>query len=67
MHRSKLAGFIIDCQTESLEAAASFWSGAPGMPTRTLPGEAQYLKLTDPSDRLDIEVQLVSHPSRVCG
>ena len=26
MHRSRLAGFIIDCNTEDLEAAARFWS-----------------------------------------
>ncbi|HLY51753.1 MAG TPA: hypothetical protein VKQ31_01970 [Steroidobacteraceae bacterium] len=27
MHKSRLAGFIIDCQTGDLEAAARFWSG----------------------------------------
>src|ERR1700690_943172 len=26
MHRSRLAGFIIDCQTGDLDAAATFWS-----------------------------------------
>jgi hypothetical protein len=26
MHKSKLAGFIIDCQTDDLERAADFWS-----------------------------------------
>src|SRR3546814_7656100 len=31
-HRSRLAGFIIDCETGDLDAAASFWSGALGMP-----------------------------------
>ena len=30
-HRSRLAGFIIDCQTDDLDAAASFWSRALGM------------------------------------
>jgi hypothetical protein len=26
MHRSRLAGFIIDCQTTDLDAATAFWS-----------------------------------------
>jgi hypothetical protein len=28
MHRGRLAGFIIDCETTDLEAAADFWSNA---------------------------------------
>src|ERR1700722_7428702 len=32
MHKSKLSGFIIDCRTDDLEAAAAFWSRALGMP-----------------------------------
>ena len=33
MHRSRLAGFIIDCRTDDLHGAARFWSGALGMAT----------------------------------
>ena len=29
-HRSRLAGFIIDCRTDDLDAAADFWSQALG-------------------------------------
>ena len=67
MHRSRLAGFIIDCNTEDLESAAQFWGGALGMAVRALPGEEgeKYVQLVDPADRLQVEVQLVSHPSRV--
>jgi hypothetical protein len=65
VHRSRLAGFIIDCQTEGLEAAAGFWGSALGLQTRPLPGEAEYMQLVDPTDHLHIEVQSVSHPSRV--
>lgn len=67
MHRSRLAGFIIDCQTDNLATAAQFWSGALGMPTRELPGEEgqKYMRLLDPAERLHVEVQSVSHPSRV--
>ena len=31
MHKSKLAGFIIDCHTTDLNGAAQFWAGALGM------------------------------------
>ena len=67
MHRSKLAGFIIDCNTPDLAAAARFWSGALGMEVRALAGAEgeKYVRLVDPDDRLHIEVQQVSHPSRV--
>ena len=67
MHKSRLAGFIIDCHSPDLDAAARFWSGALGMPVRELPGEEgdKYKRLVDPEERLHIEVQTVSHPSRV--
>jgi hypothetical protein len=67
MHKSKLAGFIIDCQTTQLDAAADFWGGALGMPVRVLPpDEAQtYKRLEDAQHGLNIEVQIVSHESRV--
>ena len=67
MHKSRVAGFIIDCRTDDLESAASFWSEALGMEKRALPGaEGQkYVRLMDPTDRLDVEVQIVDHESRV--
>jgi predicted enzyme related to lactoylglutathione lyase len=67
MHKSKLSGFIIDCQTEDLAQAAEFWAAALGMPVRELPpAEAElYKRLEDPQHGLDIEVQKVGHPSRV--
>ena len=67
MHKSKLAGLIIDCRTGDLKSAASFWSAALGMDTRILPGQEgdNYVRLLDPADRLHIEVQTVDHESRV--
>ena len=67
MHKSKLAGFIIDCDTDDLDGAARFWSAALGMPTRQLPGAEgeRYVHLLDPRDALHVEVQKVTHPSRV--
>jgi catechol 2,3-dioxygenase-like lactoylglutathione lyase family enzyme len=67
MHKSKLGGFIIDCQTDDLDRAADFWGAALGMPVRELPpGEAALYKgLVDHQHGLDIEVQKVGHASRV--
>jgi hypothetical protein len=67
MHRSKLIGFIIDCQTQDLQGAAEFWGGALGMTVRPF-ADAEgliYTELLDPSERLHVEVQTVAHPSRV--
>src|SRR5512136_107080 len=67
MHKSKLGGFIIDCKTADLGAAAAFWGAALGMPVRALPGAEgeRYVRLEDPFARLHVEVQKVGHPSRV--
>jgi predicted enzyme related to lactoylglutathione lyase len=67
MHKSKLGGFIIDCQTADLGGAADFWSAALGLASRELPGaEGElYRALDDPHHGLHIEVQKVTHPSRV--
>jgi predicted enzyme related to lactoylglutathione lyase len=64
MHRSRLVGFIIDCQTGDVAQAAKFWSQALGMPAR----EAEYpryIKLDEGARDLFIEVQAVEHESRV--
>ena len=67
MHKSRLAGFIIDCRTYDLHGAARFWSKALGMATEVLPGQEgdSYVKLKVPDERMHIEVQSVSHDSRV--
>ena len=67
MHKSRLCGFIIDCHTNDLDAAAAFWSAALGMPKRQLSGpeNEHYVGLDDPLERLHVEVQQVEHPSRV--
>lgn len=67
MHKSRLAGFIIDCDTDDLAAAADFWGRALGMEIRALPEEEgeKYVRLVDRSSELHIEVQRVDHPSRV--
>ena len=67
MHKSRLAGFIIDCRTQDLDAAARFWGAALGMPSaaQAQPEEALYRRLTTAPDELHMEVQQVEHPSRV--
>jgi predicted enzyme related to lactoylglutathione lyase len=67
-HRSRLAGFIIDCNVEDLDAAADFWSRALGCSVADRDagdGTAEYQMLGDTPGDLHIEVQKVSHPSRV--
>jgi predicted enzyme related to lactoylglutathione lyase len=67
MHRSQLAGFIIDCQTDDLEAAATFWSRALGLPRRNSKSEEDtgYALLETEPNGLHIEVQKVDHPNRI--
>jgi len=66
-HRSRLAGFIIDCQTGDIDAAATFWSGALGLPVNQsyVDGDAEYVDFSGAPADLHIEVQKVQHPSRV--
>jgi predicted enzyme related to lactoylglutathione lyase len=67
MHRSRLAGFIIDCKTDDLERAAQFWSAALGYELRPKSEETSPLyrcMLTDELG-LHVEVQKVEHDSRV--
>ena len=49
MHESMLAGFIIDCNTDDLAAAARFWGAALHMDVRALPAEEgeKYIQLVD--------------------
>jgi predicted enzyme related to lactoylglutathione lyase len=66
MHKSRLAGFIIDCQTEDLEAATRFWSAALGLTVTASAGaQANYRALATATDEVHLEVQKVEHPSRV--
>lgn len=67
MHKSRLAGFIIDCRTGDLPAAAQFWGDALGMKLHGLAGEEgeNYVRLMDEDRGLHIEVQKVTHDSRV--
>ena len=64
MHKSRLAGFIIDCRTPDLDAASNFWSAALNLPV--LPAaDPLYRNLATAPDQPHLEVQQVTHESRV--
>ena len=67
MHKSRLAGFIIDCKTDNLEDAARFWSAALGckLIDATAESSGSYRGFATGPDGLHVEVQRVQHESRV--
>ncbi len=67
MHKSRLAGLILDCETDDLAAAADFWGAALGArPKRQVDKKTdQYVALDVPADGPYVEVQTVDHESRV--
>jgi hypothetical protein len=66
-HRSRLNGILIDCNVDDLHDAARFWAEALGRPVnpnhRGTRGD--YVMLEDRPDEIAIQVQRVSHKSRV--
>ena len=65
MHRSRLAGFIIDCETADLGEAAAFWSAALGFAREAPSPDGRYVALDAAAAGLHVEVQGVDHASRV--
>lgn len=65
MHKSRIGGILIDCQTADPETAAEFWSGALGYPAESRKAGSPYVSLATPERELYTEVQAVDHESRV--
>ena len=67
MHRSRLAGVIIDCKTADLDVAADFWANAFGAPANHKANleQSPYVDLQMPEDENYVEIQTVDHDSRV--
>jgi hypothetical protein len=65
MHRSRFAGIIIDCETDDLNAAAEFWSAALGYPQKEDDSDDLYQSLQPHERETYVEIQKVSHASRV--
>ncbi|MDQ2702956.1 MAG: VOC family protein [Pseudomonadota bacterium] len=67
-HRSRLAGFVIDCKVDDLDDAAAFWGTALGWPV-TDPGADDepdtYREFHGTPAQLRTFVQKVDHPPRV--
>jgi len=66
-HRSRLAGFIIDCHNTPADEAAAFWSAALGYRAQPAYSEegAEYADLAGAPAGLNVEVQRVDHASRM--
>ena len=67
MHHSRLCAILIDCNTDDVDAAATFWAGALGRKVdMDHPGtRAQYRMLETPQDEPIVQIQRVEHDSRV--
>lgn len=67
VHRSRLNGILIDCNTDDVDAAAKFWGEALGRPIDPdHPGtRGNYVMLETPPDEIAIQIQRVGHESRV--
>lgn len=67
MHRSRLCALLIDCDTPDVDRAADFWAQALGRPVDpNHPGtRGDYRMLETPQDEPIVQIQRVSHESRV--
>ncbi len=66
MHRSRLCALVIDCKSEDIDAAASFWSKALGKPIAPpSPESDNYRELTVDAHEPMLLLQKVDHPSRI--
>ena len=67
MHKSRLGGLIIDCDTDDLATATEFWSRALGYAVRPREGDEddRYVTFDTAPDEPYVELQRVDHPSRV--
>ena len=67
MHYSRLCALLIDCQTDDIDSAASFWAGALGRAVdMDHPGtRGNYRMLHTPEDEPIVQIQRVTHDSRV--
>jgi hypothetical protein len=67
MHRSRLCAVLIDCRTSDVDAAARFWGEALGRPVdlKHPASRGNYRMLETPPDEPIVQIQRVSHESRV--
>jgi len=66
MHKSRLAGVVIDCRTDDLQREAGFWGAALGYEPEKPSKERnpKYVVLGTKPDEAQVMLQRVDHPSR---
>jgi predicted enzyme related to lactoylglutathione lyase len=67
VHRSRINGILIDCNTDDIDAAARFWAEALGRPVDPdHPGtRGNYRMLATPEGEISVQIQRVEHDSRI--
>lgn len=67
MHKSRLGVIVIDCETDDIRGAESFWSQALGRGVQHSddPEHQNYVKLESSKGEIGILLQKVAHASRV--
>jgi hypothetical protein len=67
MHHSRLCAVLIDCKTDDVDEAARFWAEALGRPVDRghSSSRGNYRMLETPPDEPIVEIQRVTHESRV--
>jgi predicted enzyme related to lactoylglutathione lyase len=67
VHRSRINGILIDCNTDDIDAAAQFWAEALGRPVDPdHPGtRGNYRMLETPEGEISVQIQRVEHDSRI--
>ncbi len=67
MHQSRLCALLIDCNTSDVDEASRFWSAALGraVDLKHPNSRGNYRMLETPPDEPIVEIQRVSHESRV--
>ena len=64
MHRSRFSTLLLDVPTDTAPAAATFWSGALGVPAVPVEGEEQFTGLEGAFPDLVVAVQAVDDAPR---
>ncbi|PLX35967.1 MAG: glyoxalase [Hyphomicrobiales bacterium] len=63
-HKSRLGCLVIDCKTDDLGDALTFWSGVFGLPGK-VDGDGKYAVLEEPKGDARVLIQSVEHEPRV--
>jgi predicted enzyme related to lactoylglutathione lyase len=65
MHKSRLSTFVIDCRTNDMDAATTFWSAALGRSAKIMDDDPGYRELSGTREEPLLGLQKVEHESRI--